>query len=180
MRRRLLLWFPPQVLLYTCGCSHVEDATSSPHTAAPLRVSPQEILRVTAVGAGCVRRRRSDGDSGVGSWWYRRGVQRAWGRAHCTGSAGAPAVLSGTGPTAKGSRHSARHWGPGRGQGDAREWQLAQSGQASLLTRLKWESESLLKGGSYSAYLKWESEKKVTSSVPTPGAIIYVHVAAVT
>src|SRR6266446_9751129 len=83
--------------------------------------------------------------------------------------------MSGMGPTVKGSRRSAWCWGPGRGQGDAREWQLAQSGQASLLTRLKWESESLLKGGSYSAYLKWESEKKVTSSVPTPGAIIYMQ-----
>src|SRR6266436_2334956 len=41
--------------------------------------------------------------------------------------------------------------------------------------RLKWESESLLKRGSYSAYLKWESEKKVTSLVPTPGAIIYMR-----
>src|SRR6266446_10704072 len=61
------------------------------------------------------------------------------------------------GPTAKGSWSSARRWGPGRGWGDACEWRLAQSGQASLLTRLK-----------------WESEKKVTSSVPTPGAIIYM------
>src|SRR6266446_5686659 len=76
-----------------------------------------------------------------------------------------------------------RRWGPdiAPGAGD-----LVESGVTGMngdqpnparrpcSLRLKWESESLLKGGSYSAYLKWESEKKVTSSVPTPGAIIYM------
>src|SRR6266581_3716081 len=45
MRRRLLLRFPLRLLLYTCGLGHMGSATSSPHMAEPLRVSPWEIPR---------------------------------------------------------------------------------------------------------------------------------------
>ena len=78
LRRRLLLRFPPQGFLYTCSGSHVGDATSSLHTAAPLWVPPQEVLRVVAVWAGCMRAWCGGGGSGAMVWWYK-GVQGVWG-----------------------------------------------------------------------------------------------------
>src|SRR6266446_1465391 len=85
-------------------------------------------------------------------------AEKCQGRARWRGGRG---IMSGDGDLTK--RRAAVRSGKPDARG--RPWPLS----------LKWESESLLKRGSYSAYLKWESEKKVTSSVPTPGAIIYLQ-----